>query len=76
MIEGIDFTEHWRQELLPLLQAGTVNRLVVNSIGEAGRLLAVRSLAQGDAGAVLRGLVGPIPVRYCDKASSGAAARP
>ena len=60
IIEGTDYTELWRRELLPLLRAGTVNRFVFNMLGEPGSRLALRKLSQGDAGMTLRGSLSAI----------------
>ncbi|SMF27818.1 Dehydrogenase (flavoprotein) [Tistlia consotensis] len=49
ILEGTDYTILWRSELLPLLQAGTVNRFVFNLTGERGWRAAARRLGQGDA---------------------------
>lgn len=59
IIEGTDYTELWRRELLPLLRAGTVNRFVFNMVGEPGRRLALRWLSRADAGMTLRGAYRP-----------------
>jgi flavin-dependent dehydrogenase len=57
--EGVDYPALWRRELLPLLQAGVVNRFLFNVVGEAGWRLALRRLSEADAGLVLRRFYGP-----------------
>jgi flavin-dependent dehydrogenase len=59
IIEGTEYTELWRRELLPLLRAGTVNRFVFNMVGEPGRRLALQKLSRADAGMTLRGAYRP-----------------
>ena len=59
IIEGTDYTNLWRRELLPLLRAGTVNRFVFNLVGEGGRRYALRKLGEGDAGSALCRLYQP-----------------
>ncbi len=54
IIEGKDYTDLWRRELQPLLQAGAVNRFLVNLTGKPGRGLALAMLSRGDTGHVLR----------------------
>lgn len=59
IIDGTDYTHHWRRELLPLLRAGTVNRFLFNAVGEPGWRLALRTLSAADAGLALRRLYQP-----------------
>ncbi len=59
IVEGADYTELWRRELLPLLRAGIANRLLFNAAGEPGSRLALRTLSRGDAGVTLRGFYRP-----------------
>jgi flavin-dependent dehydrogenase len=54
IVENTDYTHLWRRKLQPLLRTGVVNRFLYNTLGEGGRLLALRKLSGGDAGAVLR----------------------
>lgn len=44
IIDGTDYEQAWRRQLLPLLRAGVVNRFLFNSIGARGRNWAVRHL--------------------------------
>lgn len=48
IIDGTDYEQSWRQELMPLVRAGVVNRFLFNSIGARGRNLAVRHLISGN----------------------------
>lgn len=54
ILEGTDYTSLWRRELLPLLQAGVVNRFLFNTTGERVRRLALRRLSDGDMRLSLR----------------------
>lgn len=54
IIDEMDYTRLWRQEFLPLLRAGAVNRFVFNTFGQQGWRLALRKLSVGDAGITLR----------------------
>ena len=54
ILHGTDYTRLWRQELLPLLRAGVVNRFLFNLVGESGWRAAARRLAREDTSAVLR----------------------
>lgn len=53
IIDGSDYATLWQRELAPWLKASIVNRFVFNLAGEAGMKLAVRRLAQSDAGHLL-----------------------
>jgi flavin-dependent dehydrogenase len=44
IIDGTDYEQSWRRQLLPLLRASVVNRFLFNSIGVSGRNWAVRHL--------------------------------
>ncbi|HZP08290.1 NAD(P)/FAD-dependent oxidoreductase, partial [Methyloceanibacter sp.] len=59
IIHGIDYTSLWRRDLLPLLRTGTVNRFVLNLMGERGRRYVIGKLSQGDASSMLRRLYQP-----------------
>ena len=59
IIQGTDYTQLWRQELLPHLRAGAVNRLVFNTVGDRGWRLAIKGLSRGDGGLTLKRLYGP-----------------
>jgi flavin-dependent dehydrogenase len=54
ILQGTDYTSLWRRELLPMLQAGVVNRFLFNTTGERGRRLALRRLSNGDTRLSLR----------------------
>lgn len=54
ILDGTDYTSLWRQELLPLLRAGIVNRFIFNLFGEPGWRVAVRWLSRGDTRLVLQ----------------------
>ena len=54
IIEGTDYTQLWRSDLLPLLRTGIVNRFIFNLIGDRGRRMALTRLSQADAGLTLR----------------------
>jgi hypothetical protein len=62
VIEGVDYEALWRRELLPLLRAGVANRFLFNTLGQAGRRLALRRLSQADTGLVLHRLYRPWPL--------------
>jgi len=54
IIEGTDYAQLWRRELLPLVRAAMVNRFVFNTLGEFGWQLALQKLSGSDTGAILR----------------------
>jgi len=54
ILDGTDYTRLWRQQLLPLLRCGAVNRFLYNTVGESGWKYALSSLSRGDTGATLR----------------------
>lgn len=57
IIEGVDYTTLWRQELLPFLETGITNRFLFNSVGERGRRWILANRLQGtDARNVLQRL--------------------
>lgn len=49
VLDGADYAELWRRQLLPTLQAGTVNRCIANLIGPWGRRYVVGRLCRDDA---------------------------
>jgi flavin-dependent dehydrogenase len=59
IIEGTNYTSLWHRELQPLLRAGTVNRLLLNTVGARGRKIALTKLSRGDAGLILRRIYQP-----------------
>lgn len=59
LLEGIDYTQLWRQELLPLLRTGVSNRFIFNNVGERSRRWALRGLSRTDTTAKLRRLYRP-----------------
>ncbi len=59
LIEGTDYTQLWRRELLPLLRTGAGNRFIFNTIGERGWRWALRGLSRSDSGNKLRRLYRP-----------------
>lgn len=59
LVEGVDYNTLWRPQLLPQLRAGIVNRFLFNTLGAAGRRLAIRRLADGDAALTLRRFYAP-----------------
>lgn len=50
LIEGTDYTELMRRELLPLLRTGAANRFIFNTLGERGWRWALRVLSRSDTG--------------------------
>ena len=46
LLEGQDYTQLWRSQLLPLLRTGTANRFIFNAVGERGRRWALRGLSR------------------------------
>ncbi len=50
LIDGSDYRQLWRRELLPLLRAGVSNRFLFNAVGAHGRRWALRSLSGTQAG--------------------------
>ncbi len=54
IVQGSDYTDLWRRELLPLLRVGAVNRFVFNLVGELGWRVATRKLSREDTRAVLQ----------------------
>lgn len=64
IIEGADYTTQWRQELLPLLKAGIVNRFLFNSVGERGwQWVLANRFQRGDARNALMRLYAGSPWR-------------
>jgi flavin-dependent dehydrogenase len=60
IIEGIDYTNLWRQELFPLLKTAVSNRFIFNTVGERGwRWVLAHRLQRSDARQILRRLYGP-----------------
>lgn len=59
LVEGIDYTELWRRELLPLLRTGAANRFIFNTLGERGWRWALRGLSRPDTHDKLRRLYQP-----------------
>ncbi len=58
-LEGDDYTQLWRRELLPLLRTGVSNRFIFNCIGERGWRWALRGLSRSDTVAKLQRLYQP-----------------
>jgi flavin-dependent dehydrogenase len=59
IIEGLDYAELWRRELLRVLEAGIANRFIFNSIGNRGSRWVLEHWLQGvDARKALRRLCG------------------
>jgi len=63
ILEGGDYTARWQAELGPWLKAGVVNRMVFNLAGEPGMKLAIRRLAQADAGGLMKRAYSPTPFK-------------
>ena len=62
IIEGVDYTTLWRQELLPFLETGITNRFLFNSVGERGwRWILANRLQGTDARSSLQRLYGRPP---------------
>jgi flavin-dependent dehydrogenase len=59
LIDGVDYTRLWREELLPLLRTGTSNRFILNMLGERRWRWILRGLSRSDAGTKLRRLYQP-----------------
>ena len=59
LIEGVDYTRLWREELLPLLRTGTSNRFILNILGERRWRWVLRGLSRADTGTKLRQLYRP-----------------
>ncbi len=59
LLEGLDYSELWRRELLPLLRTSVSNRYVFNLVGERGRRLALARVSKGDARQSLHRLYHP-----------------
>jgi flavin-dependent dehydrogenase len=59
LIDGVDYTRLWREELLPLLRTGTSNRFILNILGERRWHWFLRGLSRSDAGTKLRRLYQP-----------------
>ena len=59
LIEGVDYTRLWRNELLPLLRTGTSNRFILDIVGERRWRWVLRGLSRSDAGTKLRRLYQP-----------------
>ncbi|WP_436639388.1 NAD(P)/FAD-dependent oxidoreductase [Microbaculum sp. FT89] len=53
ILDGVDYTSLWQDELEPLLRVGTVNRFVFNLVGDPGWRAVAKRLGQGDARSVL-----------------------
>ncbi len=59
IIDGVDYTELWRRELLGNLKAGIANRFIFNSMGNRGSRWVLAHWVQGqDARVALRRLCG------------------
>lgn len=64
LLERTDYTQLWRQELLPLLKTGIANRFIFNNIGDRGWRWALRGLSRSDTAAKLQRLYRPsLPTR-------------
>lgn len=59
LIDDVDYTRLWREELLPLLRTGTSNRFILNMLGERRWRWVLRGLSRSDAGTKLRRLYQP-----------------
>lgn len=59
LLNGQDYGDLWRRELLPAIRAGVANRLVYAVIGDAGRRAVLTRLDGVDVGAALRRLYRP-----------------
>lgn len=59
LIEGIDYTRLWQQELLPLLRTGVSNRFIFNHIGDRGWRWIIRGLSRSDPAGRLSRLYRP-----------------
>jgi len=59
LIEAQDYTQLWRNELLPLLRTGAANRFIFNTLGERGWRWALRGLSRSDTATKLFRLYQP-----------------
>lgn len=59
LIGAQDYTQLWRNELLPLLRTGAANRFIFNILGERGWRWALRGLSRSDTAAKLFRLYQP-----------------
>ena len=58
-LEGVDYTQLWRRELLPALRTAVSNRFIFNNLGERGWRWALRGLSRSDTPGKLRRLYQP-----------------
>jgi len=59
LIEGSDYTEMWRKELMPLLRTGVSNRFIFNHVGDGGWRFMLRSLSRSNPAEKLLKLYSP-----------------
>jgi len=59
LIEGVDYTQLWRTELMPLLRTGVSNRFIFSSLGDRGWRWVLRDLSRSDPATKLRRLYRP-----------------
>jgi flavin-dependent dehydrogenase len=63
LIEGKDYRDLWRRELMPCLRASVVNRFLFAASGDRGRRWMLDRLSRGDARSELHRLYRPSPIK-------------